>query len=391
MSPLLSHTTALSLMREHWGDGAFRRSTRATLPPETLRREGLDILLDPATRSDATIHALVSRKEHARACDGMQAHLATRPFPAGGLVLPPPRAGGFHGLGPDARLCSPEVVFIQVAAALSLPELVQLGMELCGTYSVRPSDGSLVQHAPMTTPARLGFFVERCSWLRGSAAARRALAHIVANSASPMETILYLLLCLPIRLGGYGLPQVELNPQLIVPTRTRAITSKRTVFPDVYFRASKLSVEYESDKHHLTSEEYARDSHRRTVLSHMGIHVLTVSRAELFDAGLLDATAHAIAREIGHRLRRLDEGWRSRRRALRKILLNPYRPELTSDVEGISNAHLNRDLIETSYVADQWGNIITLEEARVLGINLPSTGEPIEAEQLEAQFLDSLD
>ena len=54
-------------------------------------------------------------------------------------------------------------------------------------------------------------FLDSVGKVNGKAKAKRALKYVIDGSLSPMETMVYMLLCLPVMLGGYGLPKPEMN------------------------------------------------------------------------------------------------------------------------------------------------------------------------------------
>lgn len=318
MDVLYSHATALSLIREHAGDSELARSTRPVLAP--ARTPSCELA---AAEGDEPTNTLVSSQAARMAHPRLRTHLHVRPLPSGAVLSVGPALGRRERL----RVCSPEVVFIQLAGSLRPAELVLLGYELCGSYSVRPSSGELVEREPLTTPVRLANMIGRCTGMHGVRSARRALRHVLPGSASPFESILSMLAHLPPSLGGYGLGVPELNPVLAVPSATRAITSQRTVSPDELFAECDEAIEYESDEYHLDSEKHTRDSHRRSVLAHMGIHVTTITRGQIFDVDMFDAAMWGLARSMGRRLRVGSPEWKAARRQLRKTLLDPYRSE----------------------------------------------------------------
>lgn len=126
----------------------------------------------------------------------------------------------FATVPPDALLkledelfvCSPELVFLQLAGSLSLIELICLGYELCGVY---PDEGSgrsgVLCREPLTAASRITGVLSRCPGAYHIAKARRAAAYVIDGSASPMETALCMRLSLPYNLGGYGIPRPSLN------------------------------------------------------------------------------------------------------------------------------------------------------------------------------------
>lgn len=76
---------------------------------------------------------------------------------------------------------------------------------------------------PFTTPARLARFLDKAANMPGTVKARKALKHLVAGSASPMETTMAMLLCLPLGMGG-----VRASPTAYEPRRepSRAIEAR---------------------------------------------------------------------------------------------------------------------------------------------------------------------
>lgn len=212
---------------------------------------------------------------------------------------------------------SPEFVFLQLATKLSLPELVALGMELCGTYrrnvELPRADGvgitltTAYQQSPLSNPQRLRGFISSMKSAPGQARALKAMRYVLPNSASPMETALYLLLCLPRRLGGYALPKPTLNPSIVFTKSGRKYTLKSFAKPDLYWKGERLDLEYDSDEFHDDSTR-AFESMRRKALERMKVEVIGLTPEELFSTSLLHATAMRIARRLKRRIRAEHEG-----------------------------------------------------------------------------------
>lgn len=237
----------------------------------------------------------------------------------------------FRRVTKDVYVSSPEFVFLQLATRLDLPELVALGMELCGTYRrnvkvpvLGTNDTELItlyQQKPLSNPKRLSNFLKSMPSAPGHAKAMNALEYVLANSASPMETALYLLLCLPRRLGGYALPKPVLNPPITLSKAGRMYTLRSVAKPDLYWKDFHLDLEYNSDEFHDENSR-AIDSMRRKALERMGVEVIELTKAELLSTRLLHATAQRIARRMKKQLRPQGEGgFEERRASLRNLLL----------------------------------------------------------------------
>ena len=223
----------------------------------------------------------------------------------------------FRKVSNDIYVSSPEFVFLQLAPRLKLPELIALGMELCGTYRRNvevPHLGmtdsgyiTLFQQQPLSTPKRLKGFLETMKSAPGCAKARKALDYVLPGSASPMETVLYLLLCLPRRLGGYALPKPVLNPPIVLSKAGRMHTLRSLAKPDLYWPDYRIDLEYNSDEFHDESSR-TLDSMRRKALERMNVEVIELTHAELCSTDLFHATVLRIARRIGKQLRPVSEG-----------------------------------------------------------------------------------
>ena len=241
--------------------------------------------------------------------------------------------GAFLDLGHGVCVCTPQFSFLQIAAKCDLVETVCLGMELCGTYSrwSLDSDGAYgTQHMafgqgrgcafdlpPALRANRIPAFVKRLSAFRGSKRAQSAAKWVVDNSASPMETAVYLLLCLPKRLGGYGLPKPVLNPKLTINNPDGV----KVRYPDMFWSGANVDVEYNSDAEHSGEWARYRDSKREVELTVANVKVLPLTRAQLMNTEEFDAFAQGLRRLLGVQARGYDLRWAFKRDELRRRLL----------------------------------------------------------------------
>ena len=241
--------------------------------------------------------------------------------------------GAFIDLGHGICVCSPHFLFMQMTTQLDLIGSVQLAMELSGSYSRwRLAPGVLgdpyYREQPETQACtfdlprvmnlkRVSAFVDRQQGKRGATGARAALRWALDGSASPMETATYLLLCLPKRLGGYGLPKPILNPKLIISNPDGA----KERYPDLFWLSTNIDVEYNSDSSHSGEWSRYRDSKREVELTVAHLKVLPLTRNQLMDTAEFDAFAQGLRRMLHIRARAADPEWAYRRDALRRRLL----------------------------------------------------------------------
>ena len=217
-------------------------------------------------------------------------------------------AGCFIGAGNEFEVSSPEFCFLQMASQLSLPRLIELGYEICGTYSLpvandpKAPESGFYNRQPLTSLKKLSAFVVGMSGFIGHKSAMRALRYILERSASPMETKLAMLLTLPYKLGGFGLPKPELNVR-IVPSKTAEKASSKEFYTcDLFWPDHDIAVEYDSDRFHTGSKQIADDSKKRNALAMMGVTVITVTTQQFLNSIDFEKTARVIANRIGKRL-----------------------------------------------------------------------------------------
>lgn len=274
---------------------ALERDTKAAVK---LLMSGATPAFDPSIRdrffSDGSpIHATVAHARLRRAGGGIETSVRKGPFH--------PRS--FMRIEDGLYVSTPEMAFCEMASALSLEQLIALGFELCGTYRRASIFGSARYDAtPLTSPAALASFIEKSPQFKGVKKARRALSFILADSASPRESELAMLLCLPYSLGGYGLPHPTMNAEMPLPKNVAA-TGRSSLRCDLYWPAVRLDVEYDSAEFHSAERLLANDSMRRIALESMDVTSVNLTAEHLRRASLFDEAAQGIARILGKRVR----------------------------------------------------------------------------------------
>jgi hypothetical protein len=238
-------------------------------------------------------------------------------------------SGCFLLAGDGLIVSSPEFCFLQMAGSLPLAKLIQLGYELCGSYSlpaIKEETGmgkGFENRPPLTSVARLKSFVAKMPRAKGRLKAIRALNHIADNSASPMETNLTMLLTLPYKLGGYGLPMPELN-STITPARSAKRSADKSHYRcDLLWPDYLLAAEYDSDQFHTGADRIASDSKRRNLLSSVGVLTITITREQIKDAVEFEKAVRLLASNLGKRLQFKNPPFVTRRKELRRLLFLP--------------------------------------------------------------------
>lgn len=217
-----------------------------------------------------------------------------------------------------AFVSTPEFCFLQMASNLSLIQLILLGFELCGTYRLPDNSSALQRKIPLTSTAKLQYFVNKAGGRRGRKQALRALQYIADNSASPMETALTLLLCLPYSQGGYGMPYPILNHQIDPTTRSKMFADRSYFKGDLRWPSAKLCLEYDSKSYHLSPHQQQSDASRRNSLAALGFTVMTVSSKQLFDTYEFARLARQVSKITEKRIRCSNPDFTLKQRELRE-------------------------------------------------------------------------
>lgn len=174
------------------------------------------------------------------------------------------------------NVASPELVFLQLASKLDIHRLILLGMQLCSHPPGKPC-------LAITTKQKLKKFIEKAQGYNGRRKASRALKYIENGSASIMESLSYMILSLPIALGGYGLKGITLNYEIKLGGEGVNRLGQNRCFIDLYFKSEKIAVEYESYAFHGSPYEHGRGMIRATILERQGISVMPLTTIQLYN------------------------------------------------------------------------------------------------------------
>ena len=218
--------------------------------------------------------------------------------------------GSLRWLGTSVLVPSPELMLLLLAHHLDVVDVITACMEVCGRYrlvgttsnELFRSNRTLYDQGQLSTPKRILDLCDRARGISGRALLQRACKYFAPNSSSPMETVVYLLLCLPRSLGGYGLPKPLLNARRRVTACAGKITFSQTLIPDLYWPAARLDMEYDSDEFHSDLESLQMGARRTMALRAMNVDVLSVTYDLVSDERAFDAMARMVAKRLRVRL-----------------------------------------------------------------------------------------
>lgn len=227
--------------------------------------------------------------------------------------------GQIYAITACVGVMSPERTLLELAQHLSLPQTAGLMTEFCGSYTPADwSDYGLVQRSPLSSCSKLLSLLEREKHSKGLTNFGAALRFVLDNSRSPMETAIALLLTLPVRLGGYGIPKPQLNRTLKLRVQDRSHIGIAQLRPDMLWEDKGVCLEYDSTSFHGAEIQLANDAKRKNAFANAGFKVITLTKTQLASVSETNAIAATVSRSIGHRLHLPDY---RRHLALRKELL----------------------------------------------------------------------
>ena len=219
----------------------------------------------------------------------------------------------------------PELLFALYCQQHNMASSVQLGLELCGTYT-RPAYSNRECFASydlgkLTDVLSIRGFLSRNPGIYGMKRATRFARYLQDKSASPMETNLFLLLCLPVSEGGYGLPLPELNADLPIIQYLGSNHEPGVRYGDLVFKSAHVVLEYQSQEHHSEPNKIEADEDRRDDIEATGYTVMFITPFRIKDFDRFEAVAQRLAYYLGIDFSRCEPGRTEKRLALRKLLL----------------------------------------------------------------------
>lgn len=191
------------------------------------------------------VHVTMPAPARALHCQGVEGHE---------LDVSP---GDIATLG-SIRVTSPARTWCDLAATLSLPDLVAAG------------DYVIQRQLPLASVTELGRMAKHFAGRRGATVMRLAIPLLEDRSESRPESILRVIIVLA------GLPAPLINHTMIDTETGRAMR------PDFTFSASKTILEYQGD-YHRSANQWRKDMTRRSRLESKGWKVMELNWDDLQD------------------------------------------------------------------------------------------------------------
>ena len=289
MAIFIGHKTALAYWRTHDRNWAQPISQAAPQENNSPYYSQIDTgILWKFSIDEKPVSILVSCKANMRKSQNLSPRIWSGKHPS----------RSFYKIAQDLYVSTPEATFLQLGKESSLMQLITIGYELCGSYGLSAqSDSGFLRREPRSNPQLIERYLEKCDGIHGVKAAKRASSYIAKGSASPMESLLSMLLCLPPSLGGFGLPRPELN--FPIETNEGGVVMRRC---DLCWPDQRFALEYDSDTFHSDASKLHLDSSRRSTLEKAGVHVVSVTKNQVFDRGQLLNLATTVSKRLGKRL-----------------------------------------------------------------------------------------
>lgn len=189
--------------------------------------------------------------------------------------------------------------------------------------------GNLWRRDPLLDLGELDEFVLKTKGYRGNRRLARCAACVTGTCASPFEVQASMLLSIPIKDGGQGLPGLRNNVPIRLNSKASLVSGgKCRCYADLYFEdtvtGSPLDIECQSRIIHDNGESYLSDANRSAALQLMGVDVLPLTYEQIFDYNSYQAVCSLISKKLGTQPTRRSVGDRRKEADLRQTIFTEW-------------------------------------------------------------------
>ena len=238
--------------------------------------------------------------------------------------------GSIMQIGSGLYVISPELCVLRLATQLPRLEFLHAFASLLGIYSFSIQNRQdLFERKPILTKADMQQYLKTTEGFPGHRIAQRALKWVTEHTASPRETTMALVLRLPSRSGGHGLPEFEANRKVSLSDEAAPLTTKTYVIADIAWYKDGLFLEYNSSKHHDNEEQMEFDFEKITAMQRDRKTVIPISTRQFNSYEAFESIVNGIRKRLGSDGRKTDS-IAERRRGTHYKLLEIERRQRTS-------------------------------------------------------------
>lgn len=214
---------------------------------------------------------------------------------------------------------SPELTLTRMARHVSIVQLVEMAMNLCGRYYLDLRTQRIEDRTSfLTNVSKLRSYIARLHGANGSAKAERALRWVLDNSGSPYESKMALVFRLPLSWGGFGLRFDAMNYDVRIG-RLAYLAEQSEYCIDMVNIDRHVGLEYDGDESHQNT---SHDKRRRNALAALGWNVFPIDKAVLHSPEHCEKAAYQLARQLGVRIQK-PRNWEANCERLRRDLKLP--------------------------------------------------------------------
>lgn len=258
------------------------------------------------------VHVLSFNSAERRTTSFTQTHIWTAGVPE----------ASFYKLTDSVYVASPEFIFLGASSLLGIHKLIALGDELCGFYSFdkRQPRGFRKRIVPLTSMQDIAVYLDRAPGCLGIQQARLAISHVVDCSASPMESFDEMALCLPFRLGGYGVCRPLMNFPIKLSKKAAHVAGQDKCYGDMCWPHEYLDIEHQGEMDHGQGQRAIADRARINAIKEMGYEVIELTAQQVYDSESFEVLVLQAARKLKRRIRKKYLGETDARTEMREAI-----------------------------------------------------------------------